>query len=201
MTTVPTETKNAGPMRREVMIGGASLALVAAGSAVVGQAPVASKSAPDIFLAVSRLVTGSRIDDPAATDRAWAQLVALDAAFPAAVQRLHAAIAAAGIRDMAALLASPLGEDVALIATARAITSAWYLGYTGKPVSLRAKDTTGFVTFTGALMYRPTIDATVIPTYARGRTDFWVDPPAGTPVPAGPSGDPAWPSVSTIKEA
>jgi len=34
------------------------------------------------------------------------------------------------------------------------------------------------VTFTGALAYEPTADATVIPTYSRGKTNYWVNPPA-----------------------
>lgn len=61
--------------------------------------------------------------------------------------------------------------------TAKKIISAWYLGYTGIPVSLRASDNTRFVSYTDAFAYAPTLDATVIPTYSRGKTNYWVSPP------------------------
>lgn len=61
--------------------------------------------------------------------------------------------------------------------TAKKIISAWYLGYTGIPVSLRASDNTRFVSYTDAFAYAPTLDATVIPTYSRGKTNYWVQPP------------------------
>jgi hypothetical protein len=108
------------------------------------------------------------------------------------VERLHTAITQSGAKTMAQWLAGPAPHDAALMATARTITSAFYLGYTGDPDSQAPHDTNGFVTFTGALMWRPTIDATIIPTYARGGTDYWVKPPAGTPAPKGPQGNPAW---------
>ncbi len=124
--------------------------------------------------------------------RAWTQLSTLDREFPRAAERLSAAITSSGVQDMAAFLAASVSKDEALLATARTITAAFYLGFTGRPPSEGHKDTTGFVTFTGALMWRPTIDATVIPTYARGGTNFWVNPPAGTPVPRGPRSIPEW---------
>jgi hypothetical protein len=61
--------------------------------------------------------------------------------------------------------------------TAKKIISAWYLGYTGIPVSLRASDNTRFVSYTDAFAYAPTLDATVIPTYSRGKANYWVLPP------------------------
>jgi hypothetical protein len=144
------------------------------------------------FLAVSNFVTTTDLDDATAVQRAWEQLCALDAGFAQAVERLHTAITQSGAKTMAQWLAGPAPHDAALMATARTITSAFYLGYTGDPDSQAPHDTNGFVTFTGALMWRPTIDATIIPTYARGGTDYWVKPPAGTPAPKGPQGNPAW---------
>ncbi len=69
------------------------------------------------------------------------------------------------------IMTGPTGD------TAKKIISAWYLGYTGTPVSLRASDNTRFVSYTDALAYAPTLDATVIPTYSRGKTNYWVLPP------------------------
>ncbi len=173
--------------RRDLLLGFATTALLG-GVAVAGGGRLLADPAPvrvsPAFIDMSRFVTGSSLLDDATVLRAWNQLLALDAAFPAAVDRLRSAVRGAKLADMKALLASPLGKDAALMATVRTITATWYLGYTGEK--------TGFVTFAGALMWRPTIDATVIPTYSRGATDFWVDPPAGTPAPKGPAGIREW---------
>lgn len=165
---------------------GMGLGSIARGNAAAGAPP------PAAFGEISRFVTGSQLDDSRAIDRAWTQLVALDAGFPQAVQRLAQAVKQAHFGSMAAFMASPLAKDAALIKTATTITSAFYLGYTGTAIDHRVKDDTGFVTFAGALMWRPTIDATVIPTFARGGTDYWIQPPAGTPVPNGRKGQPDW---------
>jgi fructose 5-dehydrogenase small subunit len=185
--------------RRGLLLGIGAAALVA-GMGIEGGAagaPAAGGPPPAAFAEISRFVTGSRLDDETALGRAWSQLVALDAGFPQAVQRLRDAVTQAGLVSMSAFLASPLAQDAALIRTATTITSAFYLGFTGTPVSHRDKDDTGFVTFAGALMWRPTIDNTVIPTFARGKTDYWIAPPAGTPAPKGPQGQPAWQGASS----
>ncbi len=177
----------ASPKRRDLLLGIGVTAMIAGGGVgtdALLAAPTVS-APPATFVAMSRFVTGSDLVDDAAITRAWAQLVALDAGFPAAVAQLAGAVDKAGLKTMTEFLASPLGKDAALLNTARTLTSAWYLGYTGTFASHASKDDTGFVTFAGALMWRPTIDATVIPTYSRGATDYWIDPPAGTPVPKG----------------
>ena len=184
------------PVKRRGLLAGIGGAALIAGSGVsldtliAATAPVGTP--PAAFVATSRFVTGSALADEAAIARAWSQLVALDAGFAAAVDHLHAAVGSVGLANMSAFLASPLGKDAALLKTVETITSAWYLGYTGTPGDHVVKDDTGFVTFAGALMWRPTIDATVIPTYARGGTDYWVNPPEGTPKPAGKPGVSTW---------
>ena len=183
------------PKRRDLLLGIGVAAMIAAGGGVgIGTllAAPAVAAPPAAFVAMSRFVTGSDLVDDAAIARAWEQLVALDASFPAAVARLRGAIDRAGLTSMTAFLASPLGRDAGLLATVRTITAAWYLGYTGTFAPQSSRDDTGFVTFAGALMWRPTIDATVIPTYSRGATDYWIDPPAGTPVPGGAAGVRDW---------
>lgn len=185
--------------RRDLLLGIGTTALIA-GSGVGAGALFADPGAvtpPADFLAVSRFVTGSALSDDGAIARAWSQLVSLDAAFPEAVGKLNVAIHGAGLHSMADYLASPLSQDAALKKTAETIVSAWYLGYTGDFVEHAAKDDTGFVTFAGALMWRPTIDATVIPTYSRGATDFWIMPPEGTPVPKGAAGIADWQGSSS----
>ncbi len=154
--------------------------------------PVNAGSAPYEFIALSKLATGRSQLDAAAGLRAWTQLVALDPAFPSKVAALVAATKHAGVASMAAFMASSLAQDSALRATMRTVVSAWYLGYTGVPVAVRANDTTGFVTYRGAMMFAPTVDATVLPTYARAGPDYWIDPPAGTPSPPGPPARRDW---------
>jgi fructose 5-dehydrogenase small subunit len=180
--------------RRGLLLGIGATALVAGMGIEAGavSAPATGQAAPTAFTDISRFITGSKLDDASALDRAWSQLVALDAGFPEAVRHLSDAVKQARLTSMAAFLASPLAKNAALIKTATTITSAFYLGFTGTPVSHRDKDDTGFVTFAGALMWRPTIDNTVIPTFARGKTDYWIEPPSGTATPKGPQGQSAW---------
>lgn len=185
--------------RRTLLTGIGGATLVAAsglGLNALVAAPAPS-TPPAGFVAMGRFVTGSDLTDEAAIGRAWAQLVALDAGFGDAVTQFQQAVQGAGLANMAAFLASPLGKQDALVKTARTITSAFYLGYTGTPGDHVVKDDTGFVTFVGALMWRPTIDATVIPTYARGGTDYWIRPPEGTPTPTGKPGVPTWQGSSS----
>lgn len=182
-------------LRRRTLLAGIGAVAFLAGSgisldALLAQVEAAKPSAA--FLHVSRFVTSASLDDDAAVTRAWTQLSTLDRGFPQAVEKLSTAIASSGLSGMAEFLAASIGKDEALLATARTITSAFYLGFTGTPPSEGHKDTTSFVTFAGALMWRPTIDSTVIPTYARGGTDFWVRPPAGTPAARGPRGIAEW---------
>lgn len=70
-------------------------------------------------------------------------------------------------------VAHPEASDIAL-----SIIAAWYLGYAGAPKTDATEDNAQFVTYENALMFRPTVDATVIPSYARGRTNYWAEPPS-----------------------
>jgi hypothetical protein len=193
MTATPA-TRSISIRRRSLLAGGGATALIAGmglGAATTGTSAEGAQP-PVAFVEISRFVTGSHLDDAHALARAWSQLTTLDAMFADAVLRLHGAVKDAGLTAMPAFLSSSLGKDAALVKTATTIISAFYLGFTGTPVDHRVKDNTGFVTFAGALMWRPTIDMTVIPTFARGGTDYWVAPPAGIPTPPGASGQPDW---------
>lgn len=116
--------------------------------------------------------------DAALSLRILAQCTQNDPAFPEQMKALWGKVGQHHLRSVSQLSASPFYRDPVVKDTAQKIVSAWYLGYTGTPVSLRATDGTRLVTFTGALAYAPTADATVIPTYSRGKTNYWVNPPA-----------------------
>ncbi|WP_312407301.1 sugar dehydrogenase complex small subunit [Rhizobium sp.] len=129
------------------------------------------------FQALSQRLTGRAVLDKVISDRAFAALTAEDVGFPAAAMRLTAALDQAGLVDMREFKQFAAANP-ALAPTAMKIISAWYLGYTGTPEGEANHDDARFVAFAGALMYEPTKDVTIVPTYARGHTNYWVDPPA-----------------------
>lgn len=170
---------DAGLTRRRLL--GSALAL-GAGTLVLGGAAfrpafaAGEIAAPD-FLALSEFLTGHKGLDAGIADRALAALAAEDAAFPAEAAALKAAIAGDSFSDMRQF-AGFAARHPDLQPVAMKIISAWYLGYTGTPSGNSTVDDARFVTYAGALMYQPTIDATVIPSYARGHTNYWAEPPA-----------------------
>ena len=155
-------------------------------------APAAAATDAESFQALSEFLTGTQNLDRELADRAYAQLARLHTEFPQKMAALAEAVRASGAEKIDVWLARNAGDD-ALQATAVAIVSAWYLGFAA-PV--RPEDDRGFVTFTKALMYEPTIDATVRPTYARGAPDYWIDPPPFVTAPPGPPGLKSWGSAS-----
>jgi hypothetical protein len=165
--------------RRQFMTSGAALlGFAVLRPALSWAATPASSSDSAQFLAISQLLTGKASLSSLVAQRALNGLTEEDSQFPQKLQKLAAALNAAGITSADALNGHAIMADANTGATAKKIVSAWYLGFTGMPVSLRAVDNTRFVTYTDALMYAPTLDATVIPTYSRGHTNYWTQPPA-----------------------
>jgi hypothetical protein len=146
----------------------------------------------DGFRALSSFLTGAPDLDPMLAARAFGQLTELEASFPDKAGALADAVATSGATTMDDFLAGPASGDAGPRDTALTIVSAWYLGYTGTPISLRAEDDTAFVTFTKALMYEPTMDATIRPTYARAGLNYWVEPPPFVTPPPMPAGITSW---------
>lgn len=145
----------------------------------VPAAPTAPAAALDLnrFLHLSQVLTGRPTLDPIIGGRALAALSAEDRRFSAQAGALLQAMTAASFTDMRTFKAFIAGHE-ALRPVALKIISAWYLGYTGTPAGNSDQDDARFVSYAGALMYQPTIDATVVPTYSRGATDYWAAPPA-----------------------
>lgn len=137
------------------------------------EAPISAQA----FLALSERLTMRQSLSPVIASRALECLSAEDPAFPAKAAELDVAAAEAGLTDMADFAAFAESHPD-LQPVAMKIISAWYLGYTGKAEGESTVDTACFVTYAGALMYEPTIDATVIPSYSRGATNYWAEPPA-----------------------
>jgi fructose 5-dehydrogenase small subunit len=165
-------------MKRRNVLGVGAFGLAAAAIGLCPSAVFAQQSAIDQngFLKLSELLTGRASLDMTISARAFAALSAEDAAFPAAALTLSNALQTAGLTDMRGF------KDFAaahadLAPTAMKIISAWYLGYTGRPEGEANHDDARFVAYAGALMYEPTKDVTIVPTYARGHTNYWVNPP------------------------
>lgn len=166
---------------RRALLGGLVFALPAgwlAGTSGGALAAVeASEAAPAGFMALSRRLTGHDEIPEDLADAAFSALSAREADFPARYARLEQALAA-DASPFETLVDAPALADPANRATALAIISAWYLGRVGK-VEAQSETASTLVTFTAALMWAPTIDVTVIPTYARGAPGNWADPPPG----------------------
>lgn len=165
--------------RRQLLKSGAYLTGFAALNPLISWAvPPAQSSDTASFYHLSLLLTGRRELSQVVSQRALNCLSEEDSQFPGQLRQLTQAIAAAGITHADQLNGHSIMTQDGTGATVKKIVSAWYLGYTGTPVSLRAVDNTRFVTYTDALAYAPTMDATVIPTYSRGHTNYWTQPPA-----------------------
>lgn len=136
-----------------------------------------------LLLRASELLTGRRGLDIGINERLWTLLCRQDEAFPTRLVRLMQRLNSQRSEDREQIIARLDEEDVQ---TALTIISPWYLGYTGHPSTTKAADDAQFVTFISALMYEPTRDQTVRPSYARAGRDYWAEAPAGVTAPAMP---------------
>ena len=128
------------------------------------------------FLSLSELLTGRQHLDLGIAKRALNALVAVDKQFAAKAKKLNQAIVDAKFVDMTQF-DSQFSHDPQLKQIAISIISAWYLGYTGTPEGESNHDNAQYVSYQDALMYQPTLDATIVPTFSRGHTNYWVEPP------------------------
>ncbi len=186
-----TRGREAGGIDRRAFVVSGAFAMVAFGGPRWLIAPAEASDA-ETFGTLSAFLTDTSGIDPAVAARAFGQLTELDQAFPEKTANLADAVSSSLAPSMDDFLAHPASGDVALRETMLTIVSAWTLGYTGTPVALRAEDDTGFVTFTGALQFRPTMDATVRPTYARAGLNYWIEPPPFVTPPPMPPGIRSW---------
>ncbi len=148
------------------------------GSTLAQQVSSASSGDAEQLHQLSLFLTERDALDPSVSLRVLARCIGADPLFTQKMNRLCSQIQQHGVSHVGGLAASVVYQDPVMKDTVQKIVRAWYLGYTGTPVSLRAVDDTELVTFTGALAYTPTLDATVIPTYSRGQTNYWVNPPS-----------------------
>lgn len=129
----------------------------------------AALSAAD-FLSLSVFLTGGQPLNPALASRYQAALDKRDPQFAAGAQALLGLISNGKVANVDVLLASAELQDP-LRALMSRIVSAWYLGIVGQDADAE------LISYANALMYRPTQDVLVIPTYGAG-PDSWGDKPA-----------------------
>ncbi|MFI8415706.1 sugar dehydrogenase complex small subunit [Serratia sp. NPDC078593] len=164
--------------RRQLLISGAYLTGFAVLNPVLSWAKMPSQfSDSTSFYQLSLLLTGRKQLSPLVAQRALDCLCSEDAQFVEKMRQLMNVMSVANITHADQLLGHRILTDDETQNTVKKIVSAWYLGFTGTPIPLRSVDNTRFVTYTDALMYSPTLDATVIPTYSRGHTNYWTQPP------------------------
>lgn len=156
--------------------------------------PAAHAAEPENrFHRVSQALTGRQQLDPAIAQRLYALLTRQNPLFPQRLAQLAERLGRSDARAPEALLASLSEEEVA---TALAIITPWYLGYTGNPATTRATDDAHFVSFLSALMYEPTADVTPRPSYSQHGSDYWQAVPNGVSAPPMPANIRAWGKAS-----
>lgn len=165
------------PISRRALVGTAVLAGTAfaiGGTAILGTsnafAAAAAKAASADFLRLSEFLTGGKPLEAGLATRYQAALARLDPTFDAAASELQRYVTDAKATSIDALLARPdLAEP--LRKTITQIVSAWYLGIVNNDTDVE------LVSYAQALMYRPTADVLVIPSYGGG-PDSWGEKPA-----------------------
>jgi hypothetical protein len=122
------------------------------------------------LLALSIAIIGPKADDRRLSDAFHRAFTDADPAFLVRAAVLFREIRTANISAPDAFSASALAKDMTFRATATALTAAWYLGHV-------AHDDHGgkVVAYEKALMWAPTSDITVIPSYSRGAPDYWAE--------------------------
>ncbi|MBS0875824.1 MULTISPECIES: sugar dehydrogenase complex small subunit [unclassified Tatumella] len=164
--------------RRNLLKTGLYLTGFAAFTPALSRALLPSQNSDNtVFYKLSLLLTGRTQLSQLLSQRALTCLTKEDSDFPVKLTRLIQVMNAANITRADQLNGHRIMSVTETGDTVKKIISAWYLGFTGTPLPLRATDNTRFVTYTDAMMYAPTSDATVIPTYSRGQTNYWVRPP------------------------
>lgn len=170
--TVKTSVPSTISRRSVLGVVAAGALLAAGGGALLGGVPTvfAAPVPADDFLRLSEFLTGGKPLQAVLATRYQAILAKFDAKFDessAALQRYVADAKAANIDELLARpdLSEPLKKSITQI------VSAWYLGIVGDDNNVE------LVAYVDALMYRPTIDVIVVPSYGGG-PDSWGGKPA-----------------------
>lgn len=129
------------------------------------------------FLELSKFITEKTKLKQILAKSALFNLTLDDNDFLLKIQSLKAALLDNQIKNLADFKSHEIFQNPMIKDLAQKITGAWYLGYTGEPVDFSIVDNVRFVTYTDALMYQPTSDTTIIPSYSKAKPNYWFYPP------------------------
>lgn len=151
--------------RRSLLRGSVTLGLTALVSGLMPwQSVMAAAQSDADFAALSQFLVSRPVNAVLAA-RYYAALDKRAPNFSTNVIALKQLIAERGLKHVDDYLALA-DADPSLKATATSIISAWYLGIVGEPVDAQ------LISYSEALMYRPTHGTLIIPTYGGG-PDSW----------------------------
>lgn len=154
-------------------LGGAGLLAAREGITATASAAGDAAALPAAdFLRLSVFLTGGQPLDATLAGRYQAALAKRDPQFGDSARALLTLIASSQAASIDQLLEAPELKDTLRALTTR-IVSAWYLGIVGQDADAE------LISYAEALMYRPTKDVLVVPTYGAG-PDSWGEPPASS---------------------
>lgn len=168
----------------------AATAASAAGTA--GATPTAAALPVTDFLRLSVFLTGGQPLDATLAGRYQVALAKRDPQFGDSARALLALIRSTQAATVEQLLDTPEFQDTLRAATTR-IVSAWYLGIVGQDADAE------LISYAEALMYRPTKDVLVVPTYGAA-PGSWGDKPGVTPPVTSPVTPPVTPAATNERK-
>jgi hypothetical protein len=182
-----TEYGNVGPLvgRRRILVG---LATVIPAVRFLRPGPAWAQAEEDMFLTVSRVVTGTDALSAGVADRIEKLLTDRVEGFESKLADLAAAMQKAGDNRDAQLRG--LSDDQ--VAFALQIAKPWYLGYVGEPSNSVLQDDAAFATFLEAQAYVKVSDIIPLQTYPRGAAGWWKAVPDGVDASDLPPGADSW---------
>lgn len=136
----------------------------------------------DVFLRVSRIITGTDALSVDVAGRIRDLLAARDDKFASELSDLAGAMQKTGGNRVEML--SRLSDTQ--VKFALTVAKPWYLGYVGTPSNFVLKDDAAFATFLEAQSYQKIIDSVPRPTYPSGSAESWAVAPKGVDAPAMP---------------
>ncbi len=161
--------------RRFIQLSVLASSIVLASGLVARATPSRAGASTDFYTLASFLVAKPQLSAPYAA-AVFAALVKNIPDFASQLQLLADAVKRIQAPDVTQLFTAWTEADQAAKKTALLIIETFYTGNVGRGATAKA------VAYEMALMFGPTIDVTVIPTYIRGRPEYWTATPVLTGV-------------------
>lgn len=139
---------------------------------LVEEPSISTKMPRDQFNHMAQLLSGREKLDKTLLEKAFLALQRNNPKFESMLNELHQLIDVEEIASAQAFMENKaVAKQPAAIECAKQIISALYTGRVGQGSKAE------LISYEQALMYQPTIDITVIPSYSRGGRDYWIQAP------------------------